>query len=52
MDTISVYVGQYVSQGDVLGIMGNTGRVYGVTGIHLHWEVFKNGVKQNPYHYY
>ncbi len=52
MDTVSVYVGQTVSQGDVLGIMGNTGRVYGVTGIHLHWEVFKNGVKQNPYNYY
>lgn len=52
MDTINVYVGQNVSQGDVLGIMGNTGRVYGVTGIHLHWEVFKNGVKQNPYNYF
>ena len=52
MDTVNVYVGQNVSQGDVLGIMGNTGRVYGVTGIHLHWEVFKNGVKQNPYNYF
>ncbi len=52
MDTVSVYVGQTVSQGDVLGIMGNTGRVYGVTGIHLHWEVFQDGVKKNPYNYY
>ena len=52
MDSLNVYEGQYVSQGDVLGIMGNTGRVYGVTGIHLHWEVIDNGVKQYPGNYY
>ena len=52
MDAVSVSVGQQVSQGDVLGIMGNTGRVYGVTGIHLHWEVIVNGVRQNPYNYF
>lgn len=52
MDTVNVYEGQYVSQGDVIGIMGNTGRVYGVTGIHLHWEVIINGVKVNPGNYY
>ena len=51
-DTLNVYEGQYVGQGDVIGIMGNTGRVYGVTGIHLHWEVIVNGVKQNPGNYY
>lgn len=52
MDTLNVYEGQWVNQGDVLGIMGNTGRVYGATGIHLHWEVHVNGVKENPYNYF
>ena len=52
MDSLNVYEGQYVNQGDVIGIMGNTGRVYGATGIHLHWEVIDNGVKKNPTLYY
>lgn len=52
MDSLNVVEGQYVNQGDVIGIMGNTGRVYGVTGIHLHWEVIVNGVKVNPIGYY
>lgn len=52
MDSVGVFVGQQVSQGEVLGIMGNTGRVYGATGIHLHWEVIVNGVRQNPYGYF
>ncbi|NQV78254.1 MAG: M23 family metallopeptidase [Lutibacter sp.] len=52
MSDVYAYVGQQVSQGDVVGVMGNTGRVYGVTGIHLHWEVSQNGVKQYPGNYY
>lgn len=52
MSSLNVYEGQWVNQGDVIGIMGNTGRVYGVTGIHLHWEVIVDGVKQNPYNYF
>ncbi|PIZ76738.1 hypothetical protein COY05_00175 [Candidatus Peregrinibacteria bacterium CG_4_10_14_0_2_um_filter_38_24] len=52
MDSVSVSVGQHVNQGEVIGIMGNTGRVYGITGIHLHWEVMINGVKKNPINYY
>lgn len=52
MDSVNVYVGQWVGQGDVIGIMGNTGRVYGATGIHLHWEVIQDGVKQYPGNYY
>jgi len=52
LDSLNVYDGQAVSQGDVIGIMGNTGRVYGATGIHLHWEVIDNGVKKNPTLYY
>ncbi len=49
-----IYVenGQYVSQGQVICKQGNTGRTYGRTGIHLHFEVHDNGVKRNPYNYY
>lgn len=52
MNSVSVNVGDWVNQGDVIGQMGNTGRVYGATGIHLHWEVIVNGVKQYPGNYY
>lgn len=41
----SVSVGQYVNQGDVLGITGSTGHS---TGPHLHFEVTENGVLINP----
>lgn len=52
MDYLTVSEGQYVNQGEVIGRMGNTGRVYGATGIHLHFEVRVNGVKANPANYY
>ncbi len=52
MSSLNVGEGQWVNQGDVVGIMGNTGRVYGATGIHLHWEVIINGVKVYPGDYY
>lgn len=52
LSSLNVDVGDAVNQGDVIGIMGNTGRVYGATGIHLHWEVIINGVKKNPKDYY
>jgi murein DD-endopeptidase MepM/ murein hydrolase activator NlpD len=44
--------GQYVEQGQTISWMGNTGRVYGVTGIHLHFEVRINGVKYNPMNFF
>lgn len=52
MEEVYVTEGTTVSQGQVIGKMGKTGRVYGPTGIHLHFEVIKNGVKQNPPNYY
>lgn len=45
---IHVTVGEQVARGVAIGQMGNTGRVYGKTGIHLHLEVIVNGVKRNP----
>lgn len=34
-----VAVGDYVSQGDMIAYIGNTGKTHGVTGCHLHFEV-------------
>lgn len=40
--------GEIVDRGEMISWMGNTGRVYGQTGIHVHFEVHLNGVKKNP----
>lgn len=45
MSELWVSAGQSVLRGQGIGRMGNTGRVYGVTGIHLHVELSKDGVK-------
>lgn len=43
-----VAVGEEVSRGQTIAWMGNTGLVYGATGIHTHYEVRLNGEKKNP----
>ncbi len=44
-DEIYVAVGDTVEAGQVIGKIGATGRV---TGPHLHWEVWANGIQVNP----
>jgi murein DD-endopeptidase MepM/ murein hydrolase activator NlpD len=47
-EVVYVSVGDFVEQGQVIAKMGNTGRVYGITGIHLHFELIFNGSKLSP----
>jgi murein DD-endopeptidase MepM/ murein hydrolase activator NlpD len=47
-DRIVVEAGQEVSRGDVLGYVGDTGTV---TAPHLHYEVWIDGVAQDPTEY-
>ena len=42
---IDVQVGDRVDAGQVIGLVGGTGRV---TGAHLHWEIWVNGVQVDP----
>ena len=43
---ILVEVGQTVETGQLIGIIGNTGRV---TGPHLHWDIWVNGNQVDPF---
>jgi murein DD-endopeptidase MepM/ murein hydrolase activator NlpD len=48
LKSYSVKKGDVVQKGDQIGIMGSTGHS---TGVHLHFEVRKNGKHQNPLSY-
>lgn len=48
MSRVDVGYGQGVSRGEVIGVMGNTGRS---TGPHVHFIIKYNGVPQNPFDY-
>jgi murein DD-endopeptidase MepM/ murein hydrolase activator NlpD len=42
---IYIAAGDHVTTGELIGKIGDTGRV---TGAHLHWEVWVNGIQVNP----
>jgi len=48
LSVIQVQPGQRVSRGNVLGKMGSTGHS---TGTHLHFEIRRGGVRENPGNY-
>ncbi|MCK5541358.1 MAG: M23 family metallopeptidase [Desulfobacterales bacterium] len=48
LDKLFVNFGQNVKRGDVIGLMGNTGRS---TGPHVHYEIRINGAPVNPRKY-
>jgi murein DD-endopeptidase MepM/ murein hydrolase activator NlpD len=45
MSAVLVTTGQVVTQGQLIGLMGATGRA---SGSHLHFEILYQGVPQNP----
>lgn len=49
MSAIKVRIGQPVKRGDVIGLVGSTGKS---TGPHLHYEVHYKGQIMNPQNYY
>lgn len=48
MSKISAKIGSAIKRGDLVGLVGNTGRS---TGAHLHYEIMVNGVHTDPLAY-
>ncbi|MBI2607306.1 MAG: M23 family metallopeptidase, partial [Candidatus Doudnabacteria bacterium] len=46
-----VKAGDRVNRGQTIAQQGRTGRVRGATGIHLHFEILKNGIQVKPFNY-
>ena len=51
LNSMYVGVGSSVSQGQTIAGVGNTGTVYGLDGVHLHFEVRINGSTTDPMGY-
>ncbi len=49
LSKISVFRGQKIKRGEIIGYVGNTGTS---TAPHLHYEVLKNGRPMNPIYFY
>ena len=49
LNAYNVKRGQTVKKGDIIGFVGNTGRS---KGLHLHYEVIKDGKRVNPVNYF
>jgi len=49
LNSYNVKRGQTVKKGDIIGFVGNTGRS---KGLHLHYEVIKDGISVNPVNYF
>lgn len=49
MSRVMVIPGQWVGKGQIIGLVGSTGRS---TGAHLHYEVRRNGQALNPLSYF
>ena len=48
LESIDIEAGQKIEKGMAIGKMGSTGNS---TGVHLHFEIYKNGVLANPLDY-
>ncbi|MEC2055174.1 M23 family metallopeptidase [Peribacillus psychrosaccharolyticus] len=48
LDSLAVHSGQVVPKGTKIGVMGSTGHS---TGVHLHFEIHKNGALADPLKY-
>ena len=49
LSSLNVVAGQKVKAGDIIGIIGNSGKSI---GIHLHYEIIKDGEKVDPINYF